>query len=113
MAFTRTVAPSAMAGQSEAHRGPPMQGGARVVDSVASRSAEGAQARPDGDERGVFGEHAQAYLPLLRMSFARNYVMRSKAPWMVAPLKSLLSLSSGSCGRYSRLLPQGARGGCS
>ena len=63
-----------------------------------------------GDERGVFGEHAQAYLPLLRMSFARNYVMRSKAPWMVAPLKSLLSLSSGSCGRYSRLLSQGARG---
>ena len=79
------------------------RGGAWVEVPLASR----------GDERGVFGEHAQAYLTLLDVSFTRNYVMRSKAPWMVAPLKSLLSLSSGSCGRYSRLLSQGARGGCS
>ena len=53
---------------TEGHR---CKGGARV-DSVARCSAEGAQARPDGDEWGVFGEHAQAYLTLLDVSFTRN-----------------------------------------
>ena len=110
MAFTRTVAPVLWPGSQK-----PTEGHRCKVAPESSTQWRAAvlKAHRPALTAGVFVEHAQAYLPLLRMSFARNYVMRSKAPWMVAPLKSLLSLSSGSCGRYSRLLSQGARGGCS